>query len=393
MSTRTSSRQAAQKAKEAISSTSEVKETGSKRKGPVQKTPAPKREKKEANETKAPEPATAGEPATEGVKEEAKPAPEAKPTSEEKNLPDGRANGSQTIEAGVRTSEERENVVSSNILEKGIIYFFFRPRVNVEDPHSVGDVARSFFVLRPTPKGAELDPSQGPVDRDARCRLMLLPKKKFPTSAKERDMAFVEKAGQTMQQLHENFIAGEKYQTSTRGERTVEEARPYAEGVYAITSTRRASHLAYILTIPAELGDIQENFGLRNKGSWIVQSKNPKFPGPSFAQLPKEPEYPEPVREKFGDLRWIPLEPEFLDYPNAQLLMIGEAQNELGKAATSEGHKEEHEQEPGQEIEKLEQENENRVESLQGDQTIYQDLGLEAQKYPSLKTTWNSTNP
>lgn len=46
--------------------------------------------------------------------------------------------------------------------------------------------------------------------------------------------------------------------------------------------------------------------------------------------------------------------------------MIGEAQNDLGKAATSEGHKEPHEQEPGQEIEKLEQENETRVESLQG---------------------------
>ncbi|CAL5866239.1 uncharacterized protein PFLUO_LOCUS446 [Penicillium psychrofluorescens] len=391
MSTRTSSRQAAQKAKDAIASSSEAKETGSKRKGPVQKTPAPKREKKEAqlpesSETKAPEPAKAAEP----IKEEAKPAPEAEPASEVKAFPDGSADSTQTIEAGVQTSEKRENVVSSNILEKGIIYFFFRPRVNVEDPHSVGDVARSFFVLRPTPKGAELDHSQS-VDRNARCRLMLLPKKKFPTSAKERDMGFVEKAGQTMQQLQENFIAGEKYQTSTQGERTVQEARPYAEGVYAITSTSRSSHLAYILTIPAELGDIQENFGLRNKGSWIVQAKNPKFPGPSFAQLPKEPEYPEAVREKFGDLRWIPLEPEFLDYPNAQFLMIGEAQNDLGKAATSEGHKEPHEQEPGQEIEKLEQENETRVESLQGDQTIYQDLGLEAQKYPSLKTTWTST--
>jgi hypothetical protein len=46
--------------------------------------------------------------------------------------------------------------------------------------------------------------------------------------------------------------------------------------------------------------------------------------------------------------------------------MIGEAQNELGKAAISEGQKESHQQEPGQEIEKLDQENENRVESLQG---------------------------
>ena len=39
------------------------------------------------------------------------------------------------------------------------------------------DVARSFFVLRPTPLGAELDSGQGAVDKDARCRLLMLPKK------------------------------------------------------------------------------------------------------------------------------------------------------------------------------------------------------------------------
>jgi hypothetical protein len=122
---------------------------------------------------------------------------------------------------------------------------------------------------------------------------MMLPKKKFPTTGRERDMGFVEKAGQTMKELRENFIAGEKYETSTRGERTVPEAKPYAEGVYAITSTKRASHLAYILTIPGEIGPLQEDFGLHARGSWIVQSKNPKYPGPSYAQIPNDPEYPE----------------------------------------------------------------------------------------------------
>lgn len=72
------------------------------------------------------------------------------------------------------------------------------------------------------------------------------------------------------------------------------------------------------------------------------------------------------MREKFGDLRWVPLEPEFIEYPNAQFLMIGEAENSLGKAATAEGNKEPHEQEPGQELENLEKENEQRVEALQG---------------------------
>ena len=109
----------------------------------------------------------------------------------------------------------------------------------------------------------------------------------------------------------------------------------------------------------------------------------------------------------------MPLEPEFIEYPNAQFLMIGEAQDTLGKAATAEGDKQPHEKEPGQELEQLERENEQRVEALQGKQnlldvfhlffdgrqdltnvaipgneTVYQDLGLDAQKYTSFPTTW-----
>ena len=62
----------------------------------------------------------------------------------------------------------------------------------------------------------------------------------------------------------------------------------------------------------------------------------------------------------------MPLQPEFVEYPNAQILMIGEAQDHLGKAASAEGNKQAHEGEPGQELEKLEEENEHRVEALKG---------------------------
>lgn len=73
------------------------------------------------------------------------------------------------------------------------------------------------------------------------------------------------------------------------------------------------------------------------------------------------------IREKFADYRWVPLEPVFINYPNAQFLMIGEAQDELGKAAIAEpGGKRENQEQPGEELEKLEQENEERIEALQG---------------------------
>lgn len=303
MAPRTSSRHAAAKAKEAIAATAEPTNkatAGTKRKAPPHEPPLPKKEKTEDNISKedikpeaTPEQASitsVGEPPASELEV---PTKDEKPSGEHapgQHSPDQKAS---TEAGGVRKSEERENVVSSNILEKGFIYFFFRPRVDVEDPHSIGDVARSFFVLRPTPLGAEFDNDQGPVDKGAQCRLMMLPKKKFPTSSKERDMGFVEKAGQSMQALQENFMAGKTYQTVTRGERHTEEARPYAEGVYAITHTPRASHLAYVLTIPSELGALQEDFGLRERGSWLVQSKNPKFPGPPIGQLPQNPEFPE----------------------------------------------------------------------------------------------------
>jgi hypothetical protein len=72
--------------------------------------------------------------------------------------------------------------------------------------------------------------------------------------------------------------------------------------------------------------------------------------------------------EKFRDLRWVPAEPEFLDYPNAQFLMIGEAQDDLGKGGIAEeGGKEPNQEQPGEELEKFEEENEERVESLKGE--------------------------
>lgn len=73
------------------------------------------------------------------------------------------------------------------------------------------------------------------------------------------------------------------------------------------------------------------------------------------------------MREKFHDLRWVPTEPEFIDYPNAQFLMIGEAHDQLGKAATAEADgKEPNQEQPGEELEKLEHGNEERIEALEG---------------------------
>ncbi|KAL4921807.1 esterase-like activity of phytase-domain-containing protein [Aspergillus aurantiobrunneus] len=401
MTTRTSSRHAARKAKEAMAAAPDIKRresVGTKRKGSTEKAPGPKREKRDtekAEKAEKEEPQRASGRVGVGDKQVAQPEEKPAERPELKHEEQPRVKSEETAdedikkpqkkgeertekadekpsgasingtEAGMKKSEEREEIVPSNILEKGLIYFFYRGRVNVNEPHGIQDVARSFFVLRPSPLGAAIDREQGAVNTGAKYRLMMLPKKKYPRFGKEREMGFVEKAGTSIKQLQESFIAGDTYETSTRGTREIPEARPYAEGVYAITSTKRATHIVYHITLPEKPGEIQEDFGLSERGSWLVQSKNPKFPGPPSARLPKEPEFPESVQEKFKDLRWIPAEPELLDYPNAQFLMVGSAIGDLGKAATAEpGDKRPEEEQPGEEVIKMEDENEDRIEAL-----------------------------
>lgn len=72
------------------------------------------------------------------------------------------------------------------------------------------------------------------------------------------------------------------------------------------------------------------------------------------------------VLEKFGDYRWRPTEPDFLNYPNAQFLVIGEAQDQLGKAGEAHVEDKGAEKDPAEELDQLEGENEERVESLAG---------------------------
>ncbi|KIW11398.1 hypothetical protein PV08_10698 [Exophiala spinifera] len=287
------------------------------------------------------------------------------------------ANGN-AVESG-----ERDHVPSS-ILEKGIIYFFFRPRVNVDDPQDVKDIARTYIVMRPIPVDAKL--GEGPIGDDGNCRLVAVPKKVLPTSGKDRFLSFVEKAKTTFSDLKDSFMPGSDYETKTQGTSHVPPVTPLAEGVYAITSTGRESHLAYNITIPHELGQVQKDLGLREKGSFVTSVKNPAAPAPSNASLPQGPEYPQELLDEFRSLRWKPLEPKFLDYVNAQFLLIGESYDK----ATEGRPKDERENNrlPEEEIEKLEGEDEIRIKHLKGDDSVFVDLGVAAKDFPKVPTTW-----
>ena len=85
------------------------------------------------------------------------------------------------------------------------------------------------------------------------------------------------------------------------------------------------SELAYILELPDEPGPTQQEFQIKKEASYIVSVKNPDIQVPGYAAfLKRKPNYPNSLKEKFGNKRWINVDDrKLLDYENTQLLLIG----------------------------------------------------------------------
>lgn len=76
----------------------------------------------------------------------------------------------------------------------------------------------------------------------------------------------------------------------------------------------------------------------------------------------------------------MPLQPKLLNYENTQFLLIGHGDDALEKAAKPQVEKEEEQEKetPLEEIEKLEDEDEVRVQHLKGELVVAHGLGLQA---------------
>lgn len=73
------------------------------------------------------------------------------------------------------------------------------------------------------------------------------------------------------------------------------------------------------------------------------------------------------ILDEFHSLRWTPLQPKLLDYENAQFLVIGNASRGLDEATKPQpGDDKKDKDTPLEEMEKLEHEDELRVNHLNG---------------------------
>ena len=213
--------------------------------------------------------------------------------------------------AALATSEARED--AGNVLERGDLFFFYRPDVDEEAPRGLLDVHRFHLVLRP--------------ERGDVVRLITIGRKTLPGSGQggANHWAFVDRVFAGAGELKE-ALGPIDYETETTGERHLPEARPAGEGVYALARHGRDSVLAYALELPEEPGEVQVAFGIEKQGRFVVSIKNPETESPAGLGLDdgQKAELPDELRAMFGARKWHPADPPaFLDHQGVELILIG----------------------------------------------------------------------
>lgn len=137
-----------------------------------------------------------------------------------------------------------------------------------------------------------------------------------------------------------------------------------------------------MLTLPDEPHDVQKAFNIDKQASIVINVKNPDKGSPPGTGLPtkQKAEFPEELMKTFMDRRFTPLETsEYLNYNNCQLVLVGgteDVKGELGKV--------------GQELEKMEKEDEEQIKHVGVDKKVFDDLELEQKQNPvePLKGNW-----
>jgi len=216
------------------------------------------------------------------------------------------------VEEENESESESKKYSDSVILEKGHIHFFYRPKVDVKEAHSLHDVQRLNVLLIPT---------------EGSMRLLKIPSKILPNIQKhERKLAIIKKVADDIDSIVSE-LASKKYETKKR-EKVIEAARFFASGIYALIRHKDHSHLAYVLEFPQKISDLHQSFNLDHEGSFIVAVKSPN--NPTFYKG-KSPLYPIHVKKLFKkNKKWCPLTPVLMNYPGTEIILIG-AQNDLAK--------------------------------------------------------------
>ena len=192
----------------------------------------------------------------------------------------------------------------SEILEHGDAFFFYRPRVGVAEVAGLSDVQRFVVILKP--------------DDHPRYRRLIVGRKRLPDPrSHEREWAFVVEVTDDPAELRADIEEEPR-------------AQPAGAARYAIVDHGGHTHLAYARPQSPDSAAVQRELNIRQQASYIIAVRNPDAPAPPGAGLPehRRAQYPPELRERFGGRRFIPADPpELLDYPGAEVVLIGAAED------------------------------------------------------------------
>ena len=199
----------------------------------------------------------------------------------------------------------------TEIVEKGDIYFFYRPKVETEEAAGIEDVQRFHLVLRP--------------HRKPRFRLITIGRKRLPDIGQhERTWGFVDLVTDSADSIAE-AMRERNYQTKTRGERTLPAARPAGVGVYAFVEAGNKLFLVYELELPKKPGAVQRELKIPPQASFAISIKNPEAPAPPGVGLSEEQQahYPKKLQREFDGRRFATEDVSLLDFEGAEFVIVG----------------------------------------------------------------------
>ncbi|KAE8714934.1 putative LRR receptor-like serine/threonine-protein kinase [Hibiscus syriacus] len=221
------------------------------------------------------------------------------------------------------------------IQEKGEIFFFYRPKVNKEEVHSVDDVQRLYIVLRPETGERAVEEKQDPhsgkegaksesdeeeepqtgsttnqneggqgcqkvnIEEEPLFRFIVMGRKTLPDPSKKSQSfwGFVELVTTKIEDV-KDALKGEEYDTSSRGHRHIPPARAPKE--------------------EEEENEPQESLNIEREGSFLIQIKNPsKASNSEFKGLgnKRKAVFPAHLQGQLGKNKYHPADPpDFLNY-------------------------------------------------------------------------------
>lgn len=219
----------------------------------------------------------------------------------------------------------QREAAQTQLLERGRIAFFYRPRVEEQHPEELDDVQRILMLLEP--------------DHRSRFRLIAIGRKRLHDARRpDRFWGFVDAVLDHPYDM-EAVLAAQTYGTKTRGIRHLPAARPAGSGTYALEHHDDHTHLSWTVDDPATDDPVAAALDIEPAADYIVTIANPDPTAWGLLEPPALQQelfdiievhtsvptpFPPELQARFRGRRYAQLdEVEWLEHPGAELVFVG----------------------------------------------------------------------